>query len=237
MINTDIQITSNLAIQVRTVGVDKTPIIVIDNFAVNTDSIINYACQSTTFNSLDNTLYPGIRAPLPKDYVINVLQAIYLEICRVYKIPIHLKLTPQEIYFSLITKASEDLSLLQRMPHFDTSRPFYFAVLHYLNNGKHGNTGLFRHKPTGLEKIENHNAEHYLNAAQHFIEVHGEPPQKYFTQSSAHFELYEEIEYKPNRLVIYPGQLLHSIIISPEDDIDENPRTGRLTANIFIEFT
>ncbi|MDG1750851.1 MAG: DUF6445 family protein [Thalassotalea sp.] len=237
MTNTSLQVSSNITLQVLTVGKDKTPVIVIDDFAINTNDIIEHACNEAQFNALDNTHYPGIRAPLPKDYVINVLQAVYQEICRIYNIPTNLQLKPQEIYFSLITKKAEELSLLQRMPHFDTSRPFYFAVLHYLNAGEHGNTGLFRHNPTGLEKIENHNTEKYLTAAQNFIDTHGERSQTYFTESDEHFELYHQIEYKPNRLVIYPGQLLHSIIISPQHDIDPNPNTGRLTANIFIEFT
>lgn len=237
MKSTGIQVTNDLTLQILTVGVDQTPVIVIDNFAVNTDNIIEHACNDVQFKALENTFYPGIRAPLPKDYVINVLQAVYQEICRIYKIPTHLQLKPQEIYFSLITKKAEDLSLIQRMPHFDTSRPFYFAVLHYLNAGEHGNTGLFRHNPTGLEKIENHNAEMYLTSAQNFIDTHGEPSKSYITESNEHFELHQQICYKPNRLVIYPGQLLHSIIISPEHDIDPNPNTGRLTANIFIEFT
>lgn len=232
-----IQVNSDIKLQIMTVGIDKTPVIIIDDFAIKTDDIIESACSDAEFKVLDNTYYPGIRAPLPKNYVINVLQAIYQDIFQVYKIPKHLQLRPQEIYFSLITKSETELSLLQRMPHFDTSRPFYFAVLHYLNPNSHGNTGLFRHKPTGLDKIEEHNAGFYLSSAQRYIDNNGETAQEYFTRSNDHFELYEQIEYKPNRLVIYPGQLLHSIIIAPEKDIDANPRTGRLTANIFIEFS
>lgn len=237
MQETDININSDLSLQVITVGVNETPVIIIDDFLVNTDDIINNACNDAEFKVVSNTYYPGIRAFLPRNYVIKVLQAIYQDICRIYKIPQYLQLKPQETYYSLITKAETELHLLQRMPHFDTSRPFYFAVLHYLNNDNHGNTGLFRHKPTGLDKIEDHNVEFYLASAQRFIDNNGESPQEYCTRTNEHFELYEQIEYRPNRLVIYPGQLLHSSIISPAKDIDPNPRTGRLTANIFIEFT
>jgi hypothetical protein len=232
-----IQINRDIKLKIMTVGVDKTPVIVIDDFANDTYDIIAHACSHAKFKALDNTYYPGIRAPLPKNYVINVLQAIYQDICHIYNIPQHLQLKPQEAYFSLITTAATELNLLQRMPHFDTSRPFYFAVLHYLNNDNHGNTGLFRHKPTGLDKIETHNVEYYLTSAQRFINDNGQSAQEYCIRSNEHFELYQQIEYKPNRLVIYPGQLLHSIIISPENDIDPNPETGRLTANVFIEFT
>lgn len=237
MENNGIIINSKISIEVKQVGSSKTPVMIIDNFAQNPQYIVDVACQEVPFKSLENTYYPGVRAMLPRDYVIPVLQKIYQEICQVYKIPTPLKLTPQETFFSLVTQPENDLNLLQRMPHFDTSRPFYFAILHYLNEREHGGTGFFRHKPTGFDKVDRHTEQQYLSSVQSFIEQHGETPKTYFTSSDKQFELYDHIEYKPNRLVIYPGHLLHSILISPEQDIDANPRTGRLTANIFIEFT
>ena len=69
-----------------------------------------------------------------------------------------------------------------------------------------------------------------------FIDINGEPKQEYCTSTSEHYELYHEIEYKPNRLVIYPDHLLYSTIVCPDTDINSDPQTGRLTANIFIEF-
>jgi len=222
--------------ETRFVGTNKTPIIIYDDFATDTTALIGYACDDGDFVRRDNSYYPGIRAELPERYVIDVLQSIYQHICDVYDIPLHLQLEPQELYYSLITNAEADLSLVQRIPHFDTSRCYYFAVLHYLNEKPHGDTGLFRHIPTALEGINDDNVEGYLTAAQHFIDNNGEPEQGYISSSTEHYELYEKIEYKPNRLVIYPGHLLHSTLVCPQTDIDENPDTGRLTANIFIEF-
>jgi hypothetical protein len=231
-----IEVSKPIKAQTYFVGVNKTAVIIIDDFAIDTTELIGNACNHCNFTRQDNTYYPGIRARLPKDYVIDVLQSIYQHICVVYEIPVHLQLTPQEIYYSLITDAESKLSLNQCIPHFDTGRPYYFAILHYLNNSPHGNTGLFRHIPTGLERIDDENVENYLTATQNFMDKNGQPPQSYITSSTDHFELYHEIEYKPNRLVIYPGQLLHSTIVSVDKDIDPSPATGRLTANIFIEF-
>lgn len=231
-----IEVNKNASLKIITVGNDQTPVIIIDDFAVDTKNIIDNACNNSNYGIDNNSFYPGLRSKLPKDYVISALQKVYKGICHVYNIPLQLQLNPQDTYYSLITKPKEELSLIQRMPHFDTSRPYYFAVLHYLNDKPHGNTGLFRHIPTGLEKIDDDNVDHYLNSAQTFIDQHGEPEQEYCTSTSDHFELYHEIEYKPNRLVIYPGHLLHSTIVSPDTDINSDPSTGRLTANIFIEF-
>lgn len=236
MTNEFIEINNNVRPKIFTVGNEQTPVIIIDDFVINTKNIIDEACNKTDYTIDKNTFYPGLRSKLPKSYVVSVLQKIYRGICHVYKVPPQLQLEPQDIYYSLITKTKDELNLIQRMPHFDTSRPYYFAIIHYLNEKPHGNTGLFRHIPTGLEKINDNNVELYLNSAQQFIDKNGEPEQEYCTSSTDHFELYHEIEYKPNRLVIYPGHLLHSIIVCPETDIDTNPKTGRLTANLFIEF-
>ena len=75
-----------------------------------------------------------------------------------------------------------------------------------------------------------------MQTSKTFIETHGEPAQRYIDGSTDHFELYSHIEYKPNRLVAYPGCLLHSGLVNPKHDINPDPRTGRLTANIFVDF-
>jgi hypothetical protein len=229
-------VNSDFKVQVIKIGKEQTPVIIIDDFAVDTADVTAYACHTSKLIDDTVTFYPGIRAPLPEPYVITVLQAVYKGICQVYQIPIELNLVPLNQSFSLLTKAESELHYLQRMPHFDTSKPYHFAVLHYLNAGSHGNTGFFRHLPTGYERIGDSRIDSYADSAKNFIARNGEPKQHYFTESDMHFELYYEVEYKPNRLVIYPGNLLHSTIVCLETDIDANPQTGRLTANMFIDF-
>jgi hypothetical protein len=166
-----------------------------------------------------------------------VLNALYQAIYDVYQIPKLFQLRPRNYCFSLISHQPEQLMMLQRMPHFDTLNPYYFAILHYLGPDSHGDTGLFRHRPTHWERIDQARSEHYFSAANAHIKQHGEPQAGYFVASDPHFELFERIEYRPNRLVIYPGNLLHSVLVDPNKDIDSDPATGRLTANVFVEFT
>ena len=48
---------------------------------------------------------------------------------------------------------------------------------------------------------------------------------------------YEEIgrvHARYNRLVVYPGNLFHSVILPDDYDFSPDPRRGRLTANIFL---
>jgi hypothetical protein len=231
-----IQINATIKPQIITVGNEKTPVVIIDDFLVNTEEMIHDACNNVTFKPVRDSYYPGLRAPLPELYISKVLQAVSQGISRVYQIPLRLNLKAQNVYYSLITTQEKDLHRMQKMPHFDTSGQYKFAILHYLNSKPHGSTGFFRHVPTGFERISDSRVEHYIDAAQTFINENGEPAQQYYNASTPHYELFNQITYKPNRLIIYPGNLLHSTLVCPESDIDPAPETGRLTANIFIEF-
>lgn len=114
--------------------------------------------------------------------------------------------------------------------------PYYMAVIHYLSIGNHGGTGFFKDRHTGFEKVTAERLSQYKSSLLAQSETHGTPKPGYVTASSDHYELMYEIQYKPNRMVIYPGCLLHSGLINPETDISDDPRRGRLTANIFLNF-
>ncbi|WP_260679349.1 DUF6445 family protein [Thalassomonas sp. M1454] len=221
---------------IKLVGKEKTPVIVIDDFATDLSEIVDDAVNNQTFVSDPNSYYPGVRSRVPQEYVLAILKTVYQGIYKVYDIPRSLKLKLMLNYFSLINTPEEELSLLQRIPHFDTPRPYYFAILHYLNPGQHGGTGLFRHTLSDFERINDERVDGYMQSTEQYMQEHGELPPKYHNTSSKLYQLYEEIPYKPNRLVIYPGNLLHSTIVDLKNDIDGDPRTGRLTSNIFVEF-
>ena len=220
------------------VGNEKTPIIIIDNFLVDPQLAINFAVkQSFVSGKEHNNFYPGVRTPVDSDYGNTVLKAIAPIFYNVIGIPEHLTLQPISGSYSLLTQHEENMDLLQCIPHFDNNLMFSFAILHYLNEGDFGGTALYRHKPTGYENINELRKPHYMEEAQQHINTKGDPERKYFTQSTNHYELLEVIAYKPNRLVIYPSTLLHSAFIeNPINDVNSDPTTGRLTANLFIEF-
>ena len=66
--------------------------------------------------------------------------------------------------------------------------------------------------------------------------ANGLPAEKYINASDDQFELIDKIDHRPNRMAVYPGNLLHSGLIVPERDISGDPAKGRLTANMFIYF-
>ncbi|MDP5146778.1 DUF6445 family protein [Shewanella sp. ULN5] len=227
---------SGIKPEVYSIGQEQTPVIIIDNFADDLFTLLDIARQQVQFTKDDGSYYPGVRAPLPQRYAIEVINQVFQLIYDVYRVPHHLRIKPQILSFSLISQAPDSLMPLQRLPHFDTPEPYYFAILHYLNDGPHGNTAFFRHKNTGFERINEARMEHYFTSAKAFLTDHAKDTPEYFVKSDQHYDIYHQIEYRPNRLVIYPGNMLHSTLVDLRTDIDDNPNTGRLTANIFINF-
>lgn len=235
MHDTTIQFNSQSTIKVTAVGNEKTPVIVMDEFALDTSSVIDYACKTAGFGKDSTSVYPGVRAKPTRQYLNEVLRVVVPILVKIYAVPMDRRIRSSTFY-SLIATPPERLQILQRLPHFDSNRKYYFAMTHFLNRQSHGGTGLFRHKPTGYETITEDRVTNYIQAGDEFLLAHGDPAEEYFTKSTDHYELYETIEYRPNRLVAYPGCMLHSGLINPQTDINSNPETGRLTGNFFVDF-
>lgn len=233
----DIKLNKPLRPDIRIVGDEKTPVIVIDEPILEPETLIQYASQQAKFDTDSRFAYPGIRTDLPAEYASALLPELVELIASVYRPPASYKCQLIHQLFSLITRTPEELRPLQRVPHFDNHSPYYFATVHYLNPGNYAGTGIFRHRPTGYERIPENRYPSYAEAAEAHIQANGLPAEKYINASDDHFELIAEIEYKPNRLIMYPGNLLHSGLIQPERDISDDPAKGRLTANLFLYFT
>lgn len=229
-------VSPHASLQVQTVGQAGTPVIVIDEFGADLTDVIEYACESAEYGPDVKSMYPGLRARLPKSYARSVLTQVYRLLFGVYDVPADLGMKAVSAAYSLITTPEGDLEPGQRRPHFDSSRPYYLAILHYLNDGAFCDTGLFRHRQTGLERITEDCVDEYIQSCEAYTAAHGPAEPIYVKGSNDQYELYHRIEYRSNRLVVYPGCLLHSGLVDPAVDVDSNPRTGRLTANIFVDF-
>jgi hypothetical protein len=216
----DIEINSACRQETRIVGDERTPVVVLDCPILSTEELVDYASRHADFDSGDEFVYPGIRADLPDQYARVLMPQLVGLIAHIYNIPRSFKPYLIHQLFSLVTHAPEDLQPLQRMPH----------------SLEHAGTGFFRHRPTQFERITEDRYQPFKQAATSFMEANGLPAEKYINASDDHFKLIAEIEHQPNRMAIYPGNLLHSGLINPDRDIDDNPATGRLTANLFIYF-
>lgn len=232
------KINQNQKAQGYRVGLEKTPIFVVDDVLTDVSAAIQNGINADFGSTLvDGTYYPGVRAHVDQDYGMAILRYCAQVFYRFFQVPNNLTLYPRNGCFSLLTQPPEQLNPLSCMPHFDNNETFSFAILHYLNSGDFGGTSFYRHKPTQFENVTQGRRQAYLQAAQQHLNEFGAPPQRYMTDEDAHFERIYTVDYKPNRLVIYPATLLHSAHISnPRRDVDPDPKTGRLTANFFVDF-
>ena len=122
----------------------------------------------------------------------------------------------------------------QREPHIDTTNPLQFAFLHYLCPSAFGGTAFYRHRRTGFETLTPERADDY-RAARQSEEAENSAP-GYIVSDTPHFEQIAAIAAEPNRLVVYRSRLLHSGLITPGMPLSSDPRSGRLTANIFLTY-
>jgi hypothetical protein len=217
------------------VGEEKTPIFSLDDYMIDVQDSIKHACQFGNFTQAD-TYYPGVRCELPNDYVFTVLTSLTGLIRKIYDIPAQLNPSIRAGYYSLVNTSPAKLDIKQRIPHYDGFEPYRYALLHFLNPEPHGGTAFYRHKSTGFENIYQGNEKEYWAAFDAFTLQFGEPNRDYIVKSDTQYERIAQLSYKQNRLALYPSTLLHSGIIEPKTDISSDPHTGRLTANIFLNF-
>jgi len=229
-------VSPHASLSVQSVGRAQTPVIVIDGFGQDLADLIETACGLSEYGPDPATMYPGLRARLPKSYTREVMKQIYRVLFSVYSIPSTLGMKAVNAAYSLITTPENALEPNQCLPHFDSERQNYLAILHYLNEGDFCDTGLFRHRETGMEKVSRDNVKEYLRYRDVHASEFDADSTEYIKGSDANYELYHRIEYRANRLVVYPGCLLHSGLVDPAVDVNPDPRTGRLTANIFVDF-
>ncbi|PXX43340.1 DUF6445 family protein [Undibacterium pigrum] len=223
---------------IQCVSIGEHQAIIIDDFLQDPDAMKNIALNSAfePYPNFDNKKgYPGVRAQAPAKYSSNITEFLEPVIKLNFGIPEELPLRKSMCAFSLTTIPAQQLGPLQRTPHFDASTPYHMAVLLYLCDEKHGGTGFYRHKATGLQQITEATREHYLDV--YYEEINAiQPPPRYFDDSNEHFSFLGMIPAKFNRLVIYRGSLLHTACINPAISINANPDSGRLTVNTFYNF-
>lgn len=232
----DVSLSSAPEIAFERVGRDQTPLVTVDNLLANPQDLVSAAIDGGGFDHDARSAYPGVKSPLPQDFYRAISPLCNTLIYRQCRVPA--TRTPQVVdsFFSHVTRSPEDLSVLQRVPHYDSNDRLFFALLFYMADGDFGGTGFFRHRPTGFERISASRLSAYIAAAKSHMQTHGLPPQSYMTGSDDHFEMIGQAAYRANRLVIYPGNLLHSGLIEPARDLAVEPSRGRLTANVFVTF-
>lgn len=227
-------VSPNLSIRTQALGRAGEPLLIIDNFLADPSALIDAACASSDWRAMAPGGYPGQRTGLPAAYARAVLQRIDGVIRRRFWSTAH-TLDHFDCAFSMVTHAAEDLGPLQRVPHIDIARPTRVAVLHYLCDARFGGTAFFRQDSTGLEQIAPADKRRYVHARTRDLEDLGGQG-SYPNADTPGYTRTGFVEAAFNRLVIYRSFTLHSGIVDAPERLTDDPRTGRLTANFFVDY-
>jgi hypothetical protein len=225
-----------LDVSLQRIGREREPVMIVDGVLENAAALVDYAAREVSFAPVFGPQggYPGIRAPVPLDYVGALARTLSPTIERAFGLE-RVKLARAECSFSLVTLAPGQLAPLQRIPHADTADPLQFAILHYLCDERFGGTAFYRHRATGFETLSPNRIERYEAARQREL-TEAMPAAGYIFGDTEHYEQTGAVAAAFDRLVVYRSRTLHSGLIAPDAPLSADPRRGRLTANIFVNY-
>lgn len=226
-------IVMNLAdpiVHVRQMGREKEPLVIIDGFSGIADALLDAGYAATYQHA--GASYPGIRSWADPSYLDRRRDLMMQIMQRVFGFTKGVRLDAST--FSLVTLGEKELHPLQRIPHYDHSSGEVIAVMHYLLGAETGGTAFYRHRRTGFETITPAREDAYNAALAMDERQHGMPPAQFCYGDTDWFEMVDEVEAAPDRLVLYRGRQLHSGVIPDASLLSSDPRKGRLTINMFL---
>ena len=228
----------NPTVEVKTIGNEEHPIVIIDKLMVDPQCLVDYAKQKATFKpaAKGENYYPGARAPAPKEYAVNLVNSLRPLIEKYFRIDAT-RLEAARCAYSMVTSSPENLTLTQRLAHFDTVHEGQVAAVHYLCDPSHGGTAFYRQRSTGFESVTRNRSQQYFDALTTDITQHGEPDQSYLNASDQLFEQTACVDARFDRIVVYKSTMLHSGLINFASGLSTDPQEGRLTTTLFARFS
>lgn len=228
----ELTLNPEMKINKLSIGTEKAPLLVIDNFINQADELVNHASQR---NFVKNSpFYPGIRAEAPQRYQTLLIDDFKDTLIEFFQLQRE-QLSLQICHYSLVTTPAKELKLLQRIPHFDSLDKAGLASVHYLFKKNLGGTSFYRHKKTQFEYIDENRKLDYFRSLESENGTGNIPASGYINGDTALFEKIAQQDGVFNRIIFYRRNSLHSGSISEHFIPDNNPRTGRLSINSFID--
>jgi hypothetical protein len=222
----------DLRIEKLTLGRERAPLLVIDNFVAEPERLVRKAAMAQF--TPGGRFYPGIRAKAPLSYehfLTSRLQPLLREHFDIASRSLRLTMC----HYSLVTTPATQLTLLQCLPHVDSLGTEGIATIHYLFKDKLGGTAFYRHRATGYEYLDETRGPVYSRALEAECAGPDRPASEYINGDTALFEEIARAEGVFNRMLVYRRNSLHSGAIDRTFVPDANPQRGRLSINSFIE--
>ena len=217
-------------IATRYFGEERQPLIEVDDALSDADLVIDIAARHRFARY--GEFYPGTRAPVSEAISMPLVEPLLPRIVEDFALP----RTPRyrECYLSLVTQAPSSLAPIQRLPHFDGVAKERIAVLLYLDRAERGGTGFYRQRTTAFESVDATRFETYRSKLEDSIDRVGLPSAIYISGDTELFEQIYRVEGRFNSMAIYRGNTLHCADLPGNFAPDPDPRTGRLTLNLFL---
>lgn len=213
-------------------GEEQSPLLVVDNFLQDAEMLVEDASRKQF--SRNSPMYPGVRAPVPASFeslLLHELKPYLYEVFDLKGDQLRLPLCQ----YSIVTLPADQLALLQRIPHFDSTQRDELAAVYYLFKEDLGGTSFYRHKKTGYEYIDDARSMAYFKSLESENGGDNIPQSGYINGDTALFTRIGEQKGIFNRLIVYRRQSLHSGSISSSFIPQADPRKGRLTISAFID--
>lgn len=221
--------TPEVQLSIRYIGEEKQPLVILDGYSGVADKLHAQGCQAQFQQA--GAFYPGLRAPsrpdlidMQRKLVTGILEQVF---------GLRQEIVLEMLAYALVTTPRDELAPMQSIPHYDHSGDNVVAGMFYMLGKEAGGTAFYRHRETGFETITQGREAAYRAAVVEELRNDGSPA-GYYHGDGDHYEMLEEVESRPDRLILYRGNLLHSGVIPQTASLSRNPALGRLTMNMFF---
>ena len=234
-----LKLNPNLEIQAAQIT-DRHVCVVVDDFALNPEELVDYATRHAEHFSMQERAYPGLVLPVANDMLGEMNQFIRREMSRLFSFC--RAGAEYHTQFSLATLQPEDFTWVQRLCHSDPQlgpgRANFAGLLYRFRDENMGGTGFYRwrdpaywQRMTGLQRDDPEAGLEELREKFSMFRT----PACYMTESNEAAELLDHVPARFNRFVFYSGDIPHSAHIRDPGLLQRDPAHGRLTLNCFVD--
>jgi hypothetical protein len=224
----------NIQIQLTNIPHSNARIWIIDDVVDNFHEMLDYCFNKAYFNPIgaEGTLFPGVRDEMPKPYY-QLISALFNRLAMHSQGRLFKRYQLGKSWLSKVTVLPENLDIVQTMPHFDSLSENHMAAVHYLNENHLGGTHFYRYKGSSKIHLSHDDKDTILKMVEQ-VKQSADERRGYINDSDALFEKVFSVDAKPNRLILYAGNIMHSANISSVVDFDKSSPNNRTTINSFF---